>query len=79
MLELLRFTYVLHRLLDLPHLQLDGLITRVNLHFEVLNLLYEFQDLLILVLQVDIQLYDNVLQPMLLVYELLRRRGPGVI
>ena len=41
MLELLRFTYVLHRLLDLPHLQLDGLIARINLHFEVLNLLYE--------------------------------------
>ena len=48
MLELLSFSEVLHRLLDLNLLELESLVTGVYLHLKVFNVLNELQDLLIL-------------------------------
>ena len=47
-LELLSFSEIFHRLLNLHLLELEGLVTRVDLHLKVFNVLNQLQNLLIL-------------------------------
>lgn len=67
MLELFGLTQVLHSLFNLSLLEFEGLVTRVDLDFEVLNIFYELQNLLILVLHVNVQFHNHVLEPMLFI------------
>lgn len=72
MFELFRLTQILHYLLDIRLLELEGLVAGVNLHFQVFNVLDELENLLIFIFKVDVELDDNVLESVLLVDQLLR-------
>ena len=79
MLELLSFSEVFHRLLDLYLLELESLVTGVYLHLKVFNVLNKLQDLLILHVKVHVKLNDDIFEAMLLINELLCCGCPRII
>ena len=52
MLKLFGFAQIFHCVLDLGLLKLEGLVSRIDLNFEIFDVFNELEDLLILALDV---------------------------